>query len=239
MGKTPADLLVADWDAVKPVPETLAKQSPALHYYTQRFRTRSLGDFMAAQRRIAHAAFGGDFPVVANFSDGVVYDANCYAQGVDYFELLDADDGQNAVWGEDWSNGALTNQCAAFNVDLMRAASRRRGQFVGHFLISYAKRTPWDVKLKAVGEVGAASRRSKASSTARRGPATRAGRCGRAPTGASTRRCGGDAELRGRSGRPRTCSCRPCPPRRRWRWFTARRPTPGPSAATGRTGSTG
>ena len=55
MGKTPADLLVADWDAVKPVPETLAKQSPALHYYTQRFRTRSLGDFMAAQRRIARS----------------------------------------------------------------------------------------------------------------------------------------------------------------------------------------
>src|SRR3954451_23375124 len=35
----------------------------------------------------------------------------------------------------------------------MRAVTRRRAQPIGHFLISYARRTPWDVKLKAVGEV--------------------------------------------------------------------------------------
>jgi hypothetical protein len=153
MGKTPADLLVTDWDAVRPVPESKAKEFPALHYYTQRFRTRALGDFMATQRKVLEEAYGGSFPVVANFSDGAVYHANFYAQGVDYFELLEESAGQNAVWGEDWANGSSTYQCAAFNVDLMRAAARKHGQPIGHFLISYAGRLPWDVKLKAVGEV--------------------------------------------------------------------------------------
>ena len=153
MGKTPADLLVADWGAVRPVPESKAKEFPALHYYTQRFRTRVLGDFMATQRKVLEDAYGGSFPVVANFSDGAVYYANFYAQGVDYFELLEESAGQNAVWGEDWANGSSTYQCAAFNVDLMRAAARKHGQPIGHFLISYAGRLPWDVKLKAVGEV--------------------------------------------------------------------------------------
>ncbi len=152
MGKTPADLLVADWAAVRPVIEAQAKEFPALHYYTQRFRTRALGDFMATQRKILEEAYGASFPVLANFSDGAVYHANFYSQGVDYFELLDAADGQNAIWGEDWANGSSTYQCAAFNVDLMRAAARR-GQPIGHFLISYAGRTPWDAKLKAVGEL--------------------------------------------------------------------------------------
>jgi len=78
---------------------------------------------MATQRKIAEEAYGGTFPVLANFSDGAVYAGNFYAQGVDYFELLDSPD-QNAIWGEDWSNGASTYQCASFNVDLMRAAAR-------------------------------------------------------------------------------------------------------------------
>jgi hypothetical protein len=153
MGQTPAGLLVADWDAVRPVSEAKAKESPALHYYTQRFRTRVLGDFMATQRRILEEAYGGSFPVVANLSDGAVYHGNFYRQGVDYFELLDASDGQNAVWGEDWANGSSTYQCAAFNVELLRASTRRRGQPIGHYLISYAGRTPWDTQLRAFSEL--------------------------------------------------------------------------------------
>jgi len=152
MGLTPADLLVTDWDAVRPVTEAQAKQFPALHYYTQRFRTRALGEFMATQRRVLEGAYGGPLKALANFSDGAIYNANFYAQGVDYFELLE-NQGQNAIWGEDWANAASTYQCAAFNVELMRAAARRHGQTIGHFLISYAGRTPWDAKLKAVGEV--------------------------------------------------------------------------------------
>jgi hypothetical protein len=34
----------------------------------------------------------------------------------------------------------------------MRAAARRRGQAIGHYLIAHAGRTPWDVKLKATSE---------------------------------------------------------------------------------------
>ncbi len=153
MGKTPADLLLGDWDAVRPVPETQRTQSPALHYFTQRFRTRALGNFMAVQGKILHEASVGDFPVVANFSDGAIHSANFYAQGVDYFELLDSPD-QNAIWGEDWANFSSTYQCASYNVELMRAAARKHRQTIGHFLIAYAGRKPWDIKLKATSELG-------------------------------------------------------------------------------------
>ena len=148
----PTDLLVADWDAVKTVTEAQRDEFPALYYFSQRFRTRALGDFMATQRRILEPAYGRTLPTLANFSDGAVYGANFCVQGVDYFELLDAPE-QNAIWGEDWSNGASTYQCASFNVDLMRGAARERGQVIGHHLIAHAGRRPWDVKLKATSEL--------------------------------------------------------------------------------------
>jgi hypothetical protein len=147
----PDDLLVAGWDDVRPVAETERDRFPALHYFTQLFRTRALGDFMATARRIVEGAYGRSFPTLVNLSDGAVYHANFYSQGVDYFELLDADD-QNAIWGEDWSLYSSTYQCAAFNVALMQAAARRRGQTIGHYLIAYAGRTPWDIKTKAASE---------------------------------------------------------------------------------------
>jgi len=149
---TPQALLVSDWEAVKIVTMDQRETFPALYYYSQRFRTQSLGDFMAVQRRALEEAVGGSVPVLANFSDGAVYSANFYAQGVDYFELLDDVDGQNAIWGEDWANGSSSYQCGAYNVDLMRAAARDQGQVIGHYLISYAGRKPLDVKLKAAGE---------------------------------------------------------------------------------------
>ncbi len=150
LGLTPKELLEPDWDAVRPVVETERDQHPALHYFTQRFRTVALGDFMAAQKKIIDEAHGRSFPTNVNFSDGAVYHANFCSQGVDYFELLNRDD-SNAIWGEDWANNSSTYQCAAFNVDLMRAAARKRGQTIGHYLIAYG-RTPWDNKLKATGE---------------------------------------------------------------------------------------
>jgi hypothetical protein len=137
---------------VKIVPNEQRGEFPALHYYSQRFRTRALGDFMAVQRKLAEVIYGGPISALANFSDGVIYTGNFYAQGVDYFELLD-DGGQNAIWGEDWANGASTYQCASFNVELMRGAARERGQKIGHFLIAYAGRRPWDIKLKATSEL--------------------------------------------------------------------------------------
>ncbi len=148
---TPEDLLVASWDDVRPVAESERDQFPALHYFTQLFRTRAIGDFMATQRRVIEEAYGRAFPTLVNFSDGAVYHANFCGQGIDYFELLDADD-QNAIWGEDWANNSSTFQCAAFNVALMQAAARKRGQTIGHYLIAHAGRTPWDIKTKAVSE---------------------------------------------------------------------------------------
>lgn len=138
---TPQELLVTSWDEVRPVAETEREQFPALHYHTQLFRTRAIGDFMATQRRIIEEAYGRSFPTLVNFSDGAVYHANFCSQGIDYFELLDADD-QNAIWGEDWSNNASTYQCGTLNVALMQAAARRRGQTIGHYPIAHAGRTP-------------------------------------------------------------------------------------------------
>lgn len=151
LGKTPADLLVKDWSEVKIVTSEQRKEFPALYLYSQRFRTRALGDFMVVQRKLVEEAYGGTFPVLCNFSDGAVYGANFCLQGVDYFELLDSPD-QNAIWGEDWSNGASSYQCASFNVDLMRGAARERGQLIAHHLIAYAGRKSWDIKLKATSE---------------------------------------------------------------------------------------
>ncbi len=151
MGRSPSELLVENWDAVRPIPQDRRDEFPALHYFTQRFRTRALGDLLAVQREILEKAYGRSLPTVVNFSDGATYAANFYAQGVDYFELLD-DDRQNAIWGEDWANGSSSYQCAAYNVDLMRAASRERGQTIGHYLIAHAGRKPWDIKLKAASE---------------------------------------------------------------------------------------
>ncbi len=180
----PKDLLVASWDDVRPVVETDRDQLRALHYFTQLFRTRAIGDFMATQRQVIEEAYGVSgkalaagsssiedarsdsnkglaasavpltkpaIPFLVNFSDGAVYHANFCGQGIDYFELLDADD-QNAIWGEDWANNSSTFQCGAFNVALMQAAARKRGQTIGHYLIAHAGRTPWDIKTKAVAE---------------------------------------------------------------------------------------
>ncbi len=151
-GVTPAELLVPDWGSVRIVAAAEREAFPALYYFSQRFRTRALGDFMAAQRKALEKAYGRELPTLANFSDGAIYKANFYEQGVDYFELLDAPD-QNAIWGEDWANLSSTYQCAAFNVDLMRAAARTRGQVIGHYLVAHAGRKPWDIKLKATGEL--------------------------------------------------------------------------------------
>jgi hypothetical protein len=152
LGQTPAGLQVPGWDAVRIVTREQREEFPALYYYSQRFRTRALGDFMAVQRKLVEEIYGAPVPTVANFSDGAVYRANFYGQGVDYFELLD-DDGMNAIWGEDWSNIASTFQCATYNVDLMRAAARERRQKIGHYLIAYAGRKAWDIKLKATSEL--------------------------------------------------------------------------------------
>lgn len=148
---TPQELLVASWDEVKPVTEAQREQFPALYYYSQQYRTIALGNFLAIQKQLLKDNWKTDFPVVVNFSDGAIYYGNFYGQGVDYFALLH-ETNQNAIWSEDWSNGAATYQDATFNVELMRAAARKNGQWLGQHLIAYAGRTGYDVRLKAVSE---------------------------------------------------------------------------------------
>lgn len=148
---TPADLLVKSWDEVKPVPETEREKFPALHYYSQQFRTITLGHFMALQKQLIHEQWKADFPVIANFSDGAVYFGNFYGQGLDYFTMLHETD-QNAIWSECWANTSATYQDAVYNVELMRAAARKNGQFMGHLLIAYAGRQGYDIRLKVVSE---------------------------------------------------------------------------------------
>jgi hypothetical protein len=148
---TPADLLVNAWDEVKPVPETQRDRFPALHYYTQQYRTVALGNFVAVQKQLLKEQWKIDFPIVANFSDGAIYHGNFYGQGVDYFTLLHETE-QNAIWSEDWSNAAATYQDATYNVELMRAAARKKGQVLGQYLIAYAGRKGYDIRLKAVSE---------------------------------------------------------------------------------------
>lgn len=149
MKLVPSDLGVSNWEVVKPVSAT---NSPALYYYSQRFRTRALGEFQRVQRSILREAYGADFPAVANNSDGATYHANFSSQGVDYFEMLDST-GAGALWGEDWGNHGASRQCTTYNVELMRSAAMKRGEPLGTLLISHAGRLPWDIKLNAVSQV--------------------------------------------------------------------------------------
>lgn len=149
---TPADLLVSGWEQVVPIEESGRDRHPALHYFTQRFRTRVLANYMTIQQRLMHEAHAADFPVNANISGGnAVFYGNFYSQGVDYFELLD--DGRlNGLWSADWANLATTYQMGSYNAALMQAASRRHGQHLGMYLIAYAGRLGWDIKAKAVSQ---------------------------------------------------------------------------------------
>jgi len=149
---TPQDLLVNSWDDVKLVTDTDKDKLPALYYYSEKYRTIALGNFIAIQKKELQDHWKSTFPVVANFSDGAVYYANFYGQGVDYFTLLRGTD-QNAIWSEDWSNGASTYQDATYNVALMAAAARDKSQTLGQYLIAYAGRKGYDIRLKAVSEV--------------------------------------------------------------------------------------
>lgn len=149
---TPADLLVSSWDDVKPVNYDQKDNFPALFYYSQKYRTVTLGNYMAMQAKLIREQWKGNFPIVSNFSDGAIAAANFYAQGVDYFTLLHDTD-QNAIWSEDWGNFSATYQDSSFNVELMRAAARKNKQIMGEYLIVYHGRSGMDIRLKAVSEV--------------------------------------------------------------------------------------
>ena len=153
-----ADLGRGSWEdirpvTIRPVTEEARDSAAALYYYSQRFRGSALGEFLRLQTDEIGNAFAGAPPATVNFSDGAVYRANMYVQGVDYFHLF----GSGALtmaWSEDWSNLASTYQCCGYNVDLLRAACKVHNQPLGMYLIAAAGRTPLDVKLKAYSSIG-------------------------------------------------------------------------------------
>jgi len=152
LGKKPSDLLVDNWDNVKPVDEKEAEKYPALYYFSQRFRSRALADFIIIQKKIINEFYGKNIPSSPNFSDGAVYYANFYEQGVDYFELLETE-GMNALWSENWGNHSLSRECTTYNVELMRSAAMKNNQVLGHYLIVHAGRLSWDIKTITASQV--------------------------------------------------------------------------------------
>ncbi len=57
------------------------------------------------------------------------------------------------LWSENWGNIAATKQTTTYNVELMRSAALKRGETLGHYLIAYSNRLPWDLKLHVASQV--------------------------------------------------------------------------------------
>lgn len=148
-----ADLGAAAWDEVRPVTAAARESAPAAYYWSQRFRAKAFGDFLRLQTEEIARSFPGAPPATVNFSDGAVFSANLYAQGADYFHLFGTG-ALSMAWSEDWSNIASTYECSGWNVELLRAATRPRGQRTGMYVISSYGRTPLDIKLKAYASLG-------------------------------------------------------------------------------------
>jgi len=152
-----ADLGADSWETVAPVTEAERDGSPALYYWSQRFRSKAFADFLRFQTDTSEELFPGSPPVTVNFSDGAVYSANMYGGGADYFHIFESR-ALTMAWSEDWSNIASTYQCAGYNVDLLRAASKYHDQPIGMYVITSYGRTPLDVKLKAYSSLGRGAR---------------------------------------------------------------------------------
>jgi len=148
-----ADLQRASWEEVKPVAEADRDRSPALYYYSQRFRSKAFGDFLRLQTDEITKSYPGAPPATVNFSDGATYEANMYLMGADYFDLYGSK-ALSMAWSEDWSNIASSYQCCGYNVDLLRAGAKVHHQPLGMYVITSYGRTPLDVKLKAYGSLG-------------------------------------------------------------------------------------
>ncbi|MCD6361425.1 MAG: hypothetical protein J7M38_11265, partial [Armatimonadetes bacterium] len=132
---TPADLGAATWEEVVPVTAAERETRPALYYWSQRFRPRALASFLRLETETITELFPGAPPATVNFSDGIVYGANMYLQGTDYFEVF----GSRALtmgWTEDWCNISSTYECCGYNTDVMRAATKYHHQPLGHYIIT-------------------------------------------------------------------------------------------------------
>ncbi len=119
-----------------------------IHYWRQRYRTAALAGYLKLETD-ANARLWPEVPLTTvNFSDGATYAGNFYAQGVNYFDVFESG-ALTLAWSEDWTNLGSTFQMCGYNVELLRAATRKRGQPIGMYVITSYGRTPLDTKLKA------------------------------------------------------------------------------------------
>ena len=149
-GRTPKDLGVDSWDAVKLTADRAAP-NPSLYFESERFRAWSIAHFFKQSTGLIRQAFPAGARSSQNFSDGVVYVANFYSQGNDYFTWF-RNEALELAWSEDWTNGGSTPQLCGWNVALLRAATREHGQPIGMYVIA-SHPTPLDVKLKAYSDI--------------------------------------------------------------------------------------
>jgi hypothetical protein len=125
---------------------------PALYFYSQRFRAWTIADYFRQVSGLAHAAYPPGVATTQNFSDGAVFAANLYGQGNDYFEYFE-NGALDVAQSEDWTNKGSTRELAGWNVALLRAATRRHGQPIHMYVITYNNRKPLEVKLKALTSI--------------------------------------------------------------------------------------
>jgi hypothetical protein len=149
-GETPEKLGVKGWEEVK-LTASRDAANPALYAMSQRYRAWTIVKFFKACTLLVREAFPSHMKAHQNFSDGVVYQANFYAQGNDYFTWF-RNQALDIAWSEDWTNVGSTPQLAGWNVALMRAATREHKQPIGMYVIA-SGRSPLDVKLKAYSDL--------------------------------------------------------------------------------------
>ena len=127
-------------------------QYPGVYYYSQRFRASTIIDFFAQVTKLAHETYPPGIRTTQNFSDGSVLFANLYAQGNDYFDYF-KNGALDVAQSEDWTDGGSSRELAAWNVALLRAATREKHQPIHMYVIAYSNRRPVEVKIKAMEEL--------------------------------------------------------------------------------------
>lgn len=147
-GLTPAAFGKADWTEITPVPD--GKASPELYYYTALFRNQTLANFFSLASSILHEVVPGA-NTSANMSEELTFTGKGLEKGVDAF--LFPENALNFGWTEDWLAYSGTFQLCGYRADFLRAAYRTRG--FGMYCIL---RQPWDIKAKAVAEIGHGAR---------------------------------------------------------------------------------
>lgn len=151
-GYLPFDLGVETFDELS-MTDDRDHEEPLLYYLSQKFRAWSVARFFRIASDAVHKHLGKEVQTTQNFSDGAVYMANMYMQGNDYWEWFENQQSLDIAMSEDWTNSGATNQLTSWNVNLLRAASRKHGQPIHMYVITSYGRRPLDIKLKAYSNI--------------------------------------------------------------------------------------